>query len=154
MSKRLNQNGFNNALNMIHEGRVVHSGKWSISPQEENSILGMSPGDNTKPDEADWARYDKMHLGVDPSVNKNTKGYFHYPMGKGGMLWVPALEAIRDRAGQQHDQEIFNAAGELLKAIDREKAVVDHMSNFSEAERPSYQEALLELSAKKPELFK
>ena len=46
------------------------------------------------------------------------KARYKYPFGKNGKVYRSAITAIRQRAGQQGDDDIFNAAGELIDMID------------------------------------
>jgi hypothetical protein len=107
---RINGAGRAFADSLIANGHVNKTAAWSFSAEDGNALLGAS-GD-------DWANYGKHHLGVDTSANENTKDRFKYPFAKGGTLYRSALEAIRQRAGQQGDSAIFDAAGALLKKID------------------------------------
>ena len=123
----LNQKGFENAMELIRQGRISAAPDWSISPDEENEMLGK--------DKKDWAAYGMMHLATDPGENGETKAHFKYPVGKGGMIYRAALEAIRRRAGRQMRsteggspsvtgngaKEVFDAAGKLLDMVDKKK---------------------------------
>jgi hypothetical protein len=73
-------------------------------------------------DPPDWKDYSRWFLGRDSDENQDTKEAWQYPIGKGGKLYRSALVAIRQRAGQQHATEIFEAAGSLLEKIDGKKA--------------------------------
>lgn len=107
----LNRAGYNHALELIRQGKVDRDSDWSISPEEENEILGDPPN---------WDEYKRWHLGHDTGANPETKEAWKYPFGKGGKVYRRALTAIRQRSAQQGLIEIFNAAGRLLSAIDSE----------------------------------
>lgn len=110
MAVKLNRAAVRHANSLIDAGKVDRENSWTApTPAEENMLLGDPP---------DWANYKKWFLGVDDKANEETKGAWKYPIGKHGELYRSALEAIRQRAGQQHLQDLFNAAGKLLDAID------------------------------------
>jgi HK97 family phage prohead protease len=110
----LNLDGESHAHSMIAAGHVDKTSDWSFSANDGDKLLGAS-GD-------DWANYGHFHLGIDRAASENTKARFKYPFGKGGTLYRSALEAIRQRAGQQNDNAIETAAGKLLEAVDAMKA--------------------------------
>ncbi len=122
----LNRKGFEHAMELVRQGKISMAPDWSISPDEENEMLGK---------EKDWNAYAMMHLATDPGENGETKAHFKYPFGKGGMVYCAALKAIRRRTGQQTGsmeggslsgaglaaREVFDAAGKLLDAVDKKK---------------------------------
>jgi hypothetical protein len=109
----INRAGVAYARSLISAGSVNKSGSWSFSADDGNALLGSDD---------DWANYGKHFLGVDTSATKNTKAYWKYPFAKGGKLYRAGLVAIRDRAGQQKDTDVFDAAGTLLDAVDKGKS--------------------------------
>src|SRR5215813_1424465 len=109
----LNGSGHAYADSLIAAGKVNKTAAWSFSAEDGNALLGGG-GD-------DWANYGKHHLGTDASAPRDTKAHWKYPFAKGGTLYRSALTAIRQRAGQQHDTEIFNAAGVMLEKIDKKE---------------------------------
>ena len=108
MAIRINSKGNRNAKSLISSGKLDKDSSWSITPEEEDAILGNG----------DWAEYGKWFLGVDDAEADDTKGHFKFPMGKGGKIYRAALIAIRQRTGQQDDTGIFEAAGKLIDLID------------------------------------
>lgn len=114
MGTRLNSTGRAHAEALIGAGKVNKDAAWSFTAEDGDKLLGSS-GDN-------WAAYGAAHLAVDPDETNNTKGHWKYPFEKGGELYRSALTAIRQRAGQQHDTSIFDAAGALLERIDGKTA--------------------------------
>jgi hypothetical protein len=105
----LNKKGVTKANSVISQGKVNKTASWSFSSEDGNNILG----DNN------WGEYGKWHLGVRVGVPVESKSHYAYPFGKNGMLYRSALVAIRQRAGQQNATAIFNAAGTLLKKVDK-----------------------------------
>lgn len=112
MAINLNPKGKANANALIKAGKVDKNTAWSISTDDENALLG---DDN-------WIEYGKWFLGLDDAENSETKAHYRYPIGKGGKVYRSALIAIRQRAGQQDDTGIFDAAGELIDMIDGDDA--------------------------------
>jgi HK97 family phage major capsid protein/HK97 family phage prohead protease len=110
----VNRTAVTNARARISAGDVS-SGAWSFSASDGNSMLGAA-GD-------DWATYSKWHLGVNSDQSANTKAYYGYPLGKGGKVYRSALTAIRQRAAQQNETDIFDAAGRLIDEIDNPKSL-------------------------------
>jgi HK97 family phage prohead protease len=108
----LNATGESFARSLIASGAVDKTSDWSFTADDGNALLGR--------DGADWASYGKAHLGLDQSATDKTKARWKYPFAKGGKLYRSALTAIAQRAGQQNDSAIGNAASALLKQIDGE----------------------------------
>lgn len=116
MANVLNKKGVARARKLINAGKVDKSSSWSISAADENKMLG---------DPQDWNEYAAWHLGKKSGVeNEESKAAWVYPFGKNGKVYRSALTAIRQRAGQQGDTEIFDAAGKLVDLIDNEKGSV------------------------------
>jgi phage I-like protein len=110
MAVTLYKKGLSHAHSLVSAGKVNKSASWSFSAEDGNAMLGQG-GD-------DWTKYGSFHLGEDTSAGENTKERFNYPFGKGGEVYRSALEAIRQRAGQEKETAIFDAAGKLLETID------------------------------------
>lgn len=108
---KLNSKGKSNANSLIDDGNVDKTSSWSFSVEDGNKILGDPP---------DWNEYGKWFLGIDDSADVETKEHFKYPFGKNGKVYRSGLIAIRQRAGQQNETEIFDAAGVLIDKIDGE----------------------------------
>jgi HK97 family phage prohead protease len=109
MAVTLNPAGKSKANSLINSGNVDKVLAWSFSSEDGNKILGDPP---------DWSVYSKWFLGLDAGAGKETKEYYKYPFGKNGKVYRSALTAIRQRAGQQGADDIFNAAGTLIDKID------------------------------------
>jgi len=114
MAVKLNQKGYSHARKLIQAKDVNLNSSWSFSAEDGNKLLGEN-GD-------DWANYSKWFLGKDDEVDENTKAAWKYPFGKNGKVYRKALTAIRQRAGQQNADNIFEAAGKLLDMIDESVA--------------------------------
>lgn len=105
-----NGSGYSNASSLIDSGKYDSTSPWSFSRSTDGKKLLGPNGD-------DWANYSKWFLATNSSATKNTEAYYKYPFGKDGKVYKSALNAIRQRAGQQHATEIFDMAGTLLDKI-------------------------------------
>jgi HK97 family phage prohead protease len=121
----LNNAGVTYAHSLIDAGKVDKDSDWSFTAADGKALLG---------DGNDWANYGRNHMGVDASAADNTEAHFKYPFAKGGKLYRSALTAIRDRAAQQGDSAIFNAAGRLIDEIDGKNADVARAAPVAAAE--------------------
>jgi hypothetical protein len=106
----LNQKAYKRALELIRSGKVDHASGWSFGAADGDKILGP---------EKDWGEFSNWFLMVVPGANPETKEAFKYPFGKDGKVYRSGLVAIRQRAAQQNETEIFEAAGRLLEEVDK-----------------------------------
>lgn len=104
-----NKKAFEHAMSLIKEGKVNTASRWSFAPADGNRILGDPP---------DWGMFSLWHLGTEPGVSRQSKGFYKFPYGKDGKVFRSALVAIKQRAGQTGDGEIIEEAGKLLDAVD------------------------------------
>jgi HK97 family phage prohead protease len=114
MSMQLNSTGRAHAASLISQGAYDATSDWSFTADDGNALLGDA-GD-------DWTNYARWFLGEDTSADSQTKDRYGYPFGKGGKVYRSALTAIRQRAGQQDLQSIYDAAGALIDSIDAKVA--------------------------------
>lgn len=110
MAVQLQPASVSHAKALIRDGKVNADAAWSLTPEDENALLG----DN------DWSAYSKWFLAEDTAAAAETKARYKYPYGKDGKVYRAALTAIRQRAGQQGVNSVFDAAGELLQLIDKD----------------------------------
>lgn len=108
--RQLNSSGMSNAKAIIKAGDINTSSRWSWSSSDGNSLLGEN-GDN-------WNNYKKWFLAENTNATEETKSRYNYPFGKNGKVYRSALIAIRQRASQQKDTSIYDAAGTLIELID------------------------------------
>lgn len=111
-----NDKGFDHAKALIRKGQVSESAKWS-GPKAGKA--------NSYIEKNGWADYGTWFLGKDPEYDPETKGHWKYPFTSDfSTVSINGLKAIRSRAGQTEETEIFNAAGKLLERAqgDKEKA--------------------------------
>lgn len=104
-----NRKAYDHAMSLIRTGKVNSGSDWSFDAADGNAILGDPP---------DWDAYARWFLLKDPDANPQSKAAYKYPYGKDGKVYRAALTAIRQRAGQQGEDEVFEAAGRLLEEID------------------------------------
>jgi len=114
MSVKLNSKGRSNANSLIDSGKVDKTTSWSWSADDENKILG---------DPADWAAYTKWFMGTESEADSETKAHYKYPFGKNGKVYRSALIAIRQRAAQQDETDIYDSVGAMINKIDGNKAM-------------------------------
>ena len=106
----INKGGVSHATSLVSDGKVVKSSSWNPpSASEENAYIEKNG----------MAAYGKWFLGVDSGADPETKQHWHYiytsdfaNVDRAGLI------AIRQRAGQQKQTDVFNAAGKLLEKID------------------------------------
>lgn len=105
----LNRKAYARAMALIRQGKIDNSSSWSFSTEDGNAILGDPP---------DWDAYALFFLLREPGADPESKAAYKYPYGKGGKVYRSALVAIRQRAGQQDESAIYEAAGKLLAVVD------------------------------------
>lgn len=122
MAIKLNSKGRANCKKMISAGKIDKDSAWSFSAEDSNAILGKD----------DWKEYAKWFLAIDDGFKSDTKEHYKYPFGKGGKIYRSALVAIRQRAGQQDEDELFDAAGQMIEMCDgkEKKSFVDVERRF------------------------
>ena len=106
----INRSGITQAASLESQGKVIKPSSWNPpSAAEENSYI----------EENGMAAYGKWLLGIDANADIETKEHWHYiytsdfeNVDRAGLI------AIRQRAGQQNQTDVFNAAGKLLEKID------------------------------------
>lgn len=122
MAVKLNSKGKGHAGSLIDSGRVDKTSDWSFSAEDGNKILGDPP---------DWNEYGKWFLGIDDGESEDTKAHYKYPFGKNGKVYRSGLTAIRQRAGQQNETDIYDAAGALIEKIDGGKSDSNRDRHYS-----------------------
>lgn len=104
------------AKSLISSGAVDKTSSWSFSAADGDKILGDNPSMD------DWMRYGEHFLKKNDGEDMQTKAAWSYPFAKdvnGEMkVFRSGLIAVRQRAGQQNETEIFDAAGTLIDQID------------------------------------
>lgn len=106
----VNRSGVAQAMSLVNDGKIKKPQGWNPpSANEENAYI----------EENGMAAYGKWFLGIDANANPETKEHWHYiytsdfvNVDRAGLI------AARQRAGQQNQTDVFNAAGKLLEKID------------------------------------
>lgn len=106
----VNKSGVSHANSLVGEGKVVKPSSWNPpSASEENAYIEKNG----------MEAYGKWFLGIDANADPKTKQHWHYiytsdfkNVDRAGLI------AIRQRAGQQKQTDVFNAAGKLIEKID------------------------------------
>lgn len=104
-----NDKAFNHARGLVIEGQVDRQSEWSFSPADGNKILGDPP---------DWEKFSLWHLGTQPGVDQQNKGFYKFPVGKDGKVYRSALVAIIEQTGQMGNGGIMEQADKLLQMVD------------------------------------
>jgi hypothetical protein len=97
------------ARKLIKAGKIKNEARWSgPSPSSENAYI----------EERGFLRFSDWFLGLDEEEAPDTKGRFKYPFTDDfKTISVRGLGAIRSRAAQNDETEIFEEAGRLLELI-------------------------------------
>ncbi len=112
---KLNQKAVDRAKELIKQHQYVLDSGWSKaqpSAEEENHYL----------EKHDWQAYGQWHLGIDTTGEEAKKEYYHFPYGDFRRVHRSGLIAAKQRAAQNHYQDIVAAADALLHMIDQEKS--------------------------------
>lgn len=106
----INKSGNTFANAKVDDGKVITPSSWNApSASEQNTYIEKNG----------MAAFGKWHLGIDANVDPENKGHWHYIFTSDFVNVDRAgLIAIRQRAGQQKETAIFEAAGKLIEKID------------------------------------
>ena len=107
----INKAGVSHAAGLVADGKVKTPSSWNPpSAMEENAYIEKNG----------MAAYGKWFLGIDANADAETKQHWHYiytsdfvNVDRAGLI------AIRQRAGAQHQTDVFEAAGKLIDSIDK-----------------------------------
>lgn len=107
---KLNQKAYQHAKDLIMKGKWKQTENWEPPTSEE---------ENRYIEEHGWEEYGKWFLGVREDTDEETKQHYAYPFTDDFKnVNRKGLVATRQRAGQQGEDEIFEAAGKLLEMMD------------------------------------
>ena len=115
MTVKANQDAVAFAKQLIDEGSYAINTQWSKnepSTSQENKYL----------DQHDWNDYAKWYLAVDTDENEETKERHKFPIGDFRKLHRSGVIAAKQRAAQNHYDDIERAADEILDVFDRMNA--------------------------------
>lgn len=113
MAVRLNPKGYKHAKNLVLEDRYVFDerGDWrkhQPTAEEQNEFIEAHSIEE----------YGRWFLGVDDSMDKNTKSYYKFPYSDLTKVHRCAVLAAESRAGRYRYEEIERAAAHLHGMID------------------------------------
>jgi hypothetical protein len=112
MSKyRVNDAGVAHAKRLIGKGAFDTKTKWSdaaASAGEENEVI----------DDDGYKAWSEWHLAEDLEATEGTKGRFRFPYGDFQKVNRAALIHAKQRASQNHHDDIAKAADQVLEALD------------------------------------
>jgi len=115
----LHRAGLANARRQIDAGNVNETAPWSFDAADGDRLLGDDE------DNPDWKRFSDWHLGREADADRETKAAWKFPFGKFDgdrpNVFRSALRAVAGRAAQTGDDEISEAASELIERIDERK---------------------------------
>ena len=113
LEKRVNKTnpkGISHANSLISNNDVTKPSSWERpSVEMENAYI----------EENGWNEFAKWFLGVDTSMDKETKGHYGYIYTSDfKTVDREGLRAIRQRSAQNGLSSVFAAAGKMIEAID------------------------------------
>ncbi len=111
MSKlKINDKGLKKAHSLIKSHHYVLDSDWSEAQpaaDPENEFVAAH----------DWAAYGEWFLALDSETDEQTKEHYKFPYGDFQRLHRSALLAAKQRAAQNDDLVIEEAADELLAEL-------------------------------------
>ena len=108
-----------NAKGIAHANKLIASGDV-ITP--DNWVRPTAEMENAYLEENGYEKYALWFLGVDPELDKDTKGHYGYIYTSDFKnVDRRGLAAIRQYAAQNNMNSIFAAAGKMIEAIDAKK---------------------------------
>lgn len=110
MAVKLHNKAVSFATLLIQQGRINKNSPWESakpSSQDENHYL----------DTHTHQEYGNWFLGIDPSLDANTKAYYSFPIGNFKEIYKTGLIAAEQRASQYGHADIKHAAQQLLALI-------------------------------------
>ena len=107
---KTNAKGVSHANSLISSDDVTKPSSWERpSVEMENAYI----------EENGWDEFAKWFLGVDTSMDKETKGHYGYIYTSDfKTVDREGLRAIRQRSAQNGLKGVFAAAGKMIEAID------------------------------------
>lgn len=106
----INKGGVTYAMGLIADGKVSKPSSWNPPSVEEENAFIEAEG---------MPAFAKWHLGVDGNVDPTLKGHWTYIYTSDfKTVDRAALIAVRQRAGQNKETAIFEAAGKILEKLD------------------------------------
>lgn len=115
MAIELNRPALRQAREFVRKGKVVRDepGDWSGAAPTADEENGYIERDG-------WTEYAHWHLGVDESVDRETKQAWSFPIGDFRKVHRSGVIAAESRAAQFGHADIRDACEALLALIDAE----------------------------------
>ena len=106
-----------NAAGVVFAEKMIEDGNYRINTMWRES----QPSERTQADllARGWDEASKWYLAIDPDAPQGRQASLHYPVGDFKNVHRSGLIAARDAAREQGDDDIADAAEELLFLFDR-----------------------------------
>lgn len=112
MTVKLNPQALEHAKQLLDDDLYMINTSWNSSaPTAEQERRYLES--NT------WDDYGKWYLGIDSDQSADSPKRYQLPYGNFQKLHRSGVIAARQRAAQEHQQEIVDGADELLDLLDR-----------------------------------
>jgi hypothetical protein len=116
MAVKLNRGAYEYAQQLIGDGHYVYDERddWSEhqpSAAQENEFIEAHG----------WNEYGKWHLGVDDSMDRETKGHWKFPYGDFKDVHRCGILAAESRAAQRNYDDIQSACAHLHGMLEAKK---------------------------------
>jgi len=114
---------------LVRTGKVDNESDWSFESSDGNSLLG---------EDNNWNKFSSVHLAINPEAEDKTKEKYSYPVAKlkNGELTVyrrgliAAKAAAAGARGAEKQENIYNAADSLLKAVEKRNDSFEEVQRF------------------------
>ena len=103
----INQAAYQKAVSLINQGKITEK------PWSKPSLTSFG---------GDIKEYASYHLAKDPDGAPDKAGTYHYPYGKGGLVYKRAVANIKARAAQNNETNIYAAADRLMRLIEKKQS--------------------------------
>lgn len=142
----LHKEGESHLKALIEAGKYNTDQSWSFSAEDGDKLLGDKGGD--------WGRYSSVHLGEDTTAADNTKDRWKYPAAKAKgdseEVFRKGLISAKQRAAQQKDRDVEQAAARLIDLIDEKENPAEEKTETPEDEKNEGEAARSAMRAAKP----
>lgn len=112
MAVKLHNKAVAFATSLIQQGRINRHSDWNTakpSRDDENNYLTSRT----------YEEYGNWFLGIDPTLDPQTKERYSFPIGNFKEIYRAGIIAAEQRASQYGHEDIKNAARQLLTIIDK-----------------------------------
>lgn len=110
---KINAKGVSHANSLIASGDVTRPSSWERPSVEMENVYLKENG---------WDKLAQWYLGIDTSMDPDTKGHYGYIYTSDfKTVDREGLRAIRQRSAQNGLKSVFAAAGKMLEIVDKKK---------------------------------